>query len=136
MDYGEAKDVQTDSDGFELVERQLLETISDALAASESACSKVVPGSSRGIDDEEPTVSGRSVLAKARNLQDLVGSVVKALEKSEAATEDLQDQLAKAKQDKRASVEDLESKVEAAPSIPMAPSSGVVNCLKNHCVIS
>ena len=113
------KSCQTDGDDLEVVERALLSDIAGALSSAEEACStatsKTGDSSRRAIGaGNEPTVSGRGLLAKARNVQDLVSALVKALERTEAEAADLKEQLVEAKKEKKKSTEDFETKVDAA----------------------
>ncbi|QDZ24081.1 hypothetical protein HOP50_12g66180 [Chloropicon primus] len=120
VDYAEAKDVQTDDEGYEIVDKSLVEKVAKALSASEAACKdKLYPddsSSSRGAEEDEPSVSGESVARKAQDLQNLVSKLVKALEKSESTIADLRDQLASEKKERKETREELEAKVDAANS--------------------
>ena len=112
---GEDREAQTSGEGFEIVQTDLLEEVVEALAASEKACLKKVQGSSRGRGGEDlPTVSGRSVLERARGLQDLVSGLVKALERSEASVAELEERVEDLRAEKAEAVQELESRVEAA----------------------
>ena len=128
VDYSEAKEVQTQDEAFEMVDKGDLSKIAQVLSAAEntlglssSAGLARAPKLSNGDDlsEPEPSVSGRGILNHSRRL---VKDVIKLVERSSESIALLKDQIAELKQEKKESTNKVSTYIFLLPLL-LLPTS-------------